>query len=539
LEFQDEIRIKHVLQVSNEMSDKEDRRKTLIRFGMWLAIGVVVIGGLLTVVFFSMNRYQTRVNAVRETQQAQIQYQTLNTKLENAQDLLRSGRPADAMEFLEEIEAEDPEFPGLEEAVAQAEKLIDLATRYQEATQYLDDGMLEEALSAFQKIEEIEPSYRDTRIRISQAEEALEIIQLKADIETSYEQQDWQAVVDASERIMELDSATDLSGLDDKLFTAYMNLIVATADRIDATIEDIDRAQEYYRAALALFPQSREYAREREELQSLATRLIANNYYIFAMDLLKTEGYGPGTMYEVLRLLNKANTTSEGSPAIDLEIRRGTLFVNGFDKLAAGELDGGIEDLELLYRQDPDYGEGLVQYLLFEAYMSRGDLLFTYGEYDNARADYELAETFAWGDNSNNLRLFEIEIRIGYTLRRLGQLEEAAEYYNYALNLVDFRDRVRRLGEVSQIEEFEAALVAFANKDEWNAARLFETVLEDYSVIYTYEETEVKRGQSLYMLAFESGSTVGAIREENDLGIITSFKFDQVLQLPLFVEADE
>jgi tetratricopeptide (TPR) repeat protein len=539
IEFQNEVRVKQSLQQSTVVTDKEDRRKNVLKTGGMIGIIVIVLGAIIIFGYSAISKYTTRVSSAQQTQQAETSYRTLRTKLENAEDLIQSGRPTGALLLLEEIQEVDPEFEGLAETIERAETIVYLDTLLAEANQQYVDGLLEESLQTYQKIDSIEPSYRDTRLRMSQVEQDIEINRLLAEISASYDIQDWQAVIDAYEAIIELDPATDLDEHREKLFTAYMNLIIETADKIDSTIEDVDKAQEYYKAALALFPQDREFAGERAELQKLATKLIANNYFLFAMDLLETEGYGPDTMYEVLRILNAANNIGAGSPAIEQEIERATLFVSGFDQLVVADLDGAIDDLELLYRQDPDYGEGLVQYLLFEAYLARGDLLFTYAEYEAARGEYELAETFAWGDHGNALRLFEVEIRIGYALRRLGLMTEAAEYYNYALNLVNFHDKVRVTGEIEQIENFEAAREALLIKDEWNAARLFEIVLEDVSVIYTLEEAEVKRGQSLYMLAFDTGSTASALREINELGVITSFKYDQQIQIPRFIEADE
>ncbi|MBN2045275.1 MAG: hypothetical protein JW757_09665 [Anaerolineales bacterium] len=538
-EFQTEVRVKQSLQKSNLVTAKEDRRRFVFKTGAWVIIGGVVLVLVLAGAFVGIGRYQARLNYVRATQQAETLLYSLTTKLSNANDLIRSGRPTGALALLEEIQEIDPEFEGLTEAIGQAEELIRLDELYLQAGQYYAGGMLEDALATYQEIEDAMPSYKDTRLRIREVEQVIEIDRLVSVIHDSYDNFEWQAMVDAKDAIFELNPATNLTEVDEKLFTAYMNLIIEVAEKDDATLEDIDLAQEYYKAALALFPQNKEFADERAELQKLATRLISNNYYIFAMDLLETEGYGPETMAEALRLLNLANNIGAGSPAITLEIERATLFAQGFDKMARSDYEGAITDLELLYRQEPGYGNGIVQYLLFEAYQAQGDVFYTYADYDSARDNYELAETFAWGDYGNTLRLFEVEIRIGYTLRRLGLLEEAAEYYNYALNLVSYQDRVRQFGEISQIEDYEAAREALAIKDEWNAARLFETVLEDYSVIYTVEEAQAKRGQSLFMVAYNSGSTVNALRQVNDLGILTSFRYDQQIQIPLFLEDAE
>jgi tetratricopeptide (TPR) repeat protein len=449
---------------------------------------------------------------------------------------LQAERATDALELLREIQSVAPDFMEVSELITEAERLYALGQEYTQALQLYNQGSLEDALEIFKRIEEQEPGFRDTGLKIAEIEDELEIQRLFGVIDVSSQVQDWQAVIDAYDQILALDPTTSFDGLEEILFLGYLNLIREIAGSDDVTIDDIDRATEYYYNALALLPQNREFAAEREELQRVATTLIGNRYYLFAVDLLNSQGFSPSVMNEALRLLRLADNIGAGSPAITAAIEQAELFVTGYDALSNGRYGDAISQLEGLYRLDADYGDGMVQYLLYEAYTARGDLLYTYGDYVEARSDYELAETFGWGDYGNALRLFEVEIRIGFTLRRLYLLNEAAEYYNYAFSLIEFEEKAYQSGDNDLIATWEDAQVAFARNDEFNAARLFESVLEKIEVAYSFETVEVSRGDSIFEIAYNYGSTAQIIRDYNQLGVVTVFKVDQEITVPYIPE---
>ncbi len=536
LEFRREINVKRSLQASSEVVEKEDRRERLKQNAGRIGIFALVLVVLLGIIIYAVSQFRTRLASNQLAAQATATYVSLSAKYENAQSFLQAERSADALELLREIQSVAPDFMGVSELIAEAERLYAVDQEYQQALQLFNQGSLEDALEIFKRIEEEQPGFRGSNQKITDIEKELEIRRLFGEIDASYLVQDWQGVIDAYDQILALDPTTSFDGLKEILFLGYLNLIQDIAGRDDVSIEDIDLATEYYYNALSLLPQNPEYASEREELQRVATSLIGNRYYLFAIDLLNTQGYSPAIMNEALRLLRLADNIGAGSPAITAEIDRAELFVTGYDAIASGRYGDAIDQLEGLYRLDAGYGDGMVQYLLYEAYMARGDLLYTYGDYVEARSDYELAETFGWGDYGNALRLFEVETRIGFTLRRLYLLNEAAEYYNYAFSLIDFEEKVYQTGDNELISDWEDAQTAFARNDEFNAARLFESVLEKIEIAYSFETVQVSRGDSIFEVSYNYGSTAQVIRDYNQLGVITVFKVDQEIVVPYIPE---
>lgn len=536
LQFQNEIGVKAGLQHLADEQAAIERRESRIKLATRAALGTVILLVVGFIGYLALSAYQTRVAAIRAEQTAAALAITLETKSHNAEALLQAGREEEALDLYLEIQSLDPDFPGIDEKVAEASLLVQIEEQYQLGMQQQADGDLEQAHETFVELKTLAPFYRDVNQRILQIEDDIEIETLRARIPIAHSEGEWEEVVQAYARMKEIDPGVDHSDLDEYIFISFRNLIVETADQADVTLEEIDTAESYYRQALSIAPQSREFAGERAELQEVATRLIANRYYLFAVDLMVSGYYSEDSIKETLRILNLANSIGAGSPTITNEIERTQLFLDGFMALSDGRLDAAIEDLEALFRQNPNFAEGFVEYLLYEAYLARGDLFYTFSEFTNAQQDYEKAEVFARGDHGSLMQLFQIEIRIGYNLRRMTLLRESAEYYQYALELIDLSARAAALGETELAQDYQAARTAAAQGDHWNATRLFESVIGNIDKIYDAEAITVSRGASIFQLAFSNGSSVSAIRNVNNLGSLSTFRFDQEISIPVILE---
>ncbi len=535
LAFRDEINVKHTfhtINLENEQLDRRERVKRTLTRGALVFAGVAVI---VVAVLLGYQKYQDNLEAARLEREQQIQYQQLTSQYANAENYMSANRYREALTIFENIQAVDPEFKDISEKITLAEKMLAIETQYQEGIQLQNDGEDEQALQIYLDIQDQAPDYRDTLTRVQQIENKEKIAQLVVDAKSAYAQEDWQGMISAYEEAKSLDPGVDLSTLDENLFVSYMNMIVDIADKSDATIEDIAVAEEYYRSALALFPQSKDFAGERAELQKIAINLLANKYYIYAMDLLQQGNYSIESLQESLKYLNKANGIGTGSPTIEKEIANAQLFMTGYDDFINRRWDSAISGLEQLERTSQDYANGMAGYLLYEAYMARGDTLASFSDYAGARDDYGVAETYAWGEGRSALQLFQVEIRLAYVLRRLSLYEESTEYYRYAFELVDFYYQIPS-DKATLISTLDEADYAYSRRDYWNASRLYEAAVEEVAVIYAYETVEALRGDSLVQLAYDYGSTIDAIRAANGLGDAITLRADQELEVPIVVE---
>ena len=537
LEFEHEIQMRVSMQRVGQESDRVERREQLIKVGTQVVIGLVAA----TIVFFAIrwgfNLYNSRVDQARLERTQVALAQELASKYESAEKYMQGGRINEALALYEEIQEIDPEYDEVSAKIVEAEALLELEAVYQQGRSEYLDGELETAKQTLQKVLSVNPRYKDAAIIVKNIDNTLTIEALRQQAQEAYENNDWKGVVQSTEEIKRIDNTTDLSDLEVQIFTSLMNLVIETAESGNASVEDVELAERYYREALALFPQNKDFAKERAELQRVASDLVANKFYIFALQLIEQEDYSIESMEEALRLLNKATNIGTGSPAIAAEISQLTLFLSAFDNFVGRRWEQAIDRFEQLYRTSPDYGNGMLKYLIYETYLARGDTFYSFAEYSNARTDYEAAETYARvSDQGNTLRLYQIEIRIGYTLRKLALPAEASEYFSYALNLVNFSDKLEA-NEQDIWNTYLEAEASLAGKDYWNAARLFEILLEDADTIYDFETLSISRGDSLAHIAFQYGSSVDAILLSNpNLGDSLTARTDQEIRIPILAE---
>lgn len=536
LEFQHEIEMRNSLLKLSLETETEDKREHRKKLGTQILIGVGIFAVFFMIAFWAYSQYQARVTERNNEIAAAALAAKLAGMNENAENFLEGGHPDKALELFLEIQQLDPEYEGIEEKIAKAEEQVALEEKYVAANQLYADEDLEGALALFREVLEEDSRYKNVPLLIIQIENTLEINALMIVAQNAYEQGEWQLVVDTAEQILEIDANADISSLDLALFTSYLNLVIETASKPDVTLEEVEKAYEYYRKGLAIFPQDKQYAKEREELQRTAISLLANKFLLYAKELVETESYSQQAVEKALELLNRANKIGSGSPAISSEIDVLALYLSALEDFNNFRWDSAITSLEDLRRSNEDYGKGMVPYLLFEAYLSRGTTLSDYGEYTLARSDFDQAEILARGDYGNTLRIFSTQLAIGENLRRLSLTELAANIYRYAANLVDFVGKLDS-NYPEQLTAYNEANAAFASGDYWNAARLYSLAMEDTSMVYEIVTVPAKPGDMLGQIAFQNGSTVGAILQMNpQLGTNLVVRSEMEIKVPVLAQ---
>ena len=537
LEFEHEIQMRVSMQRIGQETDREERMQTFRKLGVRALIGIAVLAIIIFAVQWGINLYDSRVEQARFERTQEALAQSLGRKFENAEQFMKGGRIAEALALYEEIQEVDPNYDNVAQKIADAQEKLALDEIYQQGVDEYKLGDLVTAKDTLQKVLDVDPLYKDVAILLNDINSTISIEELKNQAQTAYENNDWLGVVNAYNEIQRIDNTVDVSDLEVALFFSYKNLLVETAEGGNVSVEDLEKAENYYRLALAIFPQNPEYADEIAELKQVAISLVANKYYNYAREQVEQEDYSIQSMEEALRLLNKASNISSDSTAIAAEISQLTLFLTAFDNFAGRRWEEAIDGFEQLYRISPNYADGLLKFLIYETYMARGDTFYTFAEYSNARTDYETSETYARvSDQGNTLRLFQIEIRIGYTLRKLSLPAEAAAYYSYALNLVNFPDKLET-DEADKRTTYLEAEALLAAKDYWNATRLYEILLEDTETIYEFETVSILKGDSLAHIAFQHGSSINAILLFNpNLGDSLVSRVDQEIRVPILVE---
>jgi tetratricopeptide (TPR) repeat protein len=406
---------------------------------------------------------------------------------------------------------------------------------YQQGLQAIQDGKTDLALEILLKVEKLHPRYKDTPQLLQKIQQEQQISSLVAEIQNLYSREDWEGVIGVYENIRAIDPFYKTSDLKEILFISYRNAIVAIAGSGNATAEEIELAEKYYRIALSIFPQSKEYAGERQELQKIAVELLANGYYLDALTRLQETNYSAEGLQELLHILAKANNIGTSSPAIKTEIEKTQLYLDSYNYLLQRKWDGAISGFEKLYRKDENFANGRVKYLLYEAYTARGDMLFAYADFEAASLDYQEAEKFVWneGKEKNILRLFEIQTRTAAALNKVGKVEESAEFYQYAFEQLEYKKWLT--GSKGQVmrDTLAQAELAYKDSDEWEAIRLYEIAIGQMDDLYDHVTVTVRQGDALPDIAFEYDSTIEGLRAANDLGEIMFIGKDQEILVPV------
>jgi tetratricopeptide (TPR) repeat protein len=204
--------------------------------------------------------------------------------------------------------------------------------------------------------------------------------------------------------------------------------------------------------------------------------------------------------------------------SLDAEIQKVQTFIDAYDALVHGGWDKAITGFESIYKRDPSFAAGRVRVFLYEAYTARGDLLLASGNFGAAFSDYQAAEKAAFADDSDVLRIFQIEIRVASILKRMGQYEQSAEYFHFAFQKMDYEGRLMGPGQQDLLQALQAADSAYNAGDKLKAGALYEATLDQTQEFYVTNKIAAMQGDTLPNLAFENGTTIWSLRSANDLG---------------------
>ncbi len=254
--------------------------------------------------------YKNYIAPARMTVAAQQRQDTL---YQQAQAALVEGDYARAEDLLTELITLNPDYPGAKEALEQIQKQRALAKKYQRAVQLQEEGNYGEALRLFREIYEEVPDYRDVERRLRDLEEKEALQTLFRQAETAYAKGDWERAIRLYEGIRQTDSRFRKEIIRDRLFNAYMAYARELLNRGDE--EAPSQALEYVRKALTF----------------------------------KSQDENARALYRDLKL-----------------------FLRGYRSFEEGDYRGAIKYWADLWEKDPEFGNGLLARLMYQAYVQMG-----------------------------------------------------------------------------------------------------------------------------------------------------------------------
>lgn len=526
-DFKENLNIQLSLQNMAAVNKKGEKRKK--KFTILKMIAFTLIG--FTIVFITATITYQYLNDIVSTNQLEVQTTQLTSLYAQAEQLLNVAKPQPAAEIIEKIRLINPDFDNLSELTSRTDRLLLLEAKYLTALEMIEENRDTEALVLLQEIDAEQPGMWDVSQRIASIETSHQIAEALEAGNAAYLAENWGQVISAYETVMRLDPKLDDPQMKEQLLKGYLNKIIRLLQNDTFSIEDIEAAEQYYRKAVALIPQSREFASERENLQEVSSNLLEVKFTQIAKANLADKNQTASSIARAVSFLRKAANINPRNNALQLDLKNAEFYQIGFQNFIEMNWAPAITHFNQILSSDTNFANGNASLLLFEAYYALGNQYYSAGFYQDARRYFEQAEILAWDDSENLLKLFQVQIRLGDTFAKLDDDETAVSYYQYALSAIQI---VPRLTNYPAIESklAEANNLA-ANGSYESAVSAYQEALTGIDVVYTISELEINDNACLALFANEHSSTVEAILAANDLPKSMVITFGRTLKVPM------
>jgi tetratricopeptide (TPR) repeat protein len=516
--------------------EREDKRryikKRLLYWGS--RVGAVVI--ILGLMAWGLNTYsswlQDQWDNVRQSVMQEVQTLDTTVKFRNAQNFLGAGRPADALALLNEIEEQDPDFPGLAELQAEASKNAEIEQRYNAAHALLESGDAVAAIAAFREIQIQQPDYKDVPILINEIEGEIILNELITQAEDAFSSQDWDNAILQYESLRTEAPNYEPELVEDRLIDSYINAATMVLGDDEPTSEALILADQYFRDALGLRPLDPEILSARDQALETFKEKLFVSYLEKASETL----YDNEDSLESLRVANSYYDLALELRPGDPDVARERLLTNSYlsaqQSFLNEDWDTVIDNLETVFEREKDYANGTSRQTLYEAYMKRGRKLMTNGEYESAIEDYQRAAEIADESSETKIQVYWSLIEMADVYGILGEYQKADSIYSHAVEWVGLREILQTDHPDLVVLLDEADRYAGI---EWfrTAYRLYNRVLPAEDLIYSSEFYDIAEGDYLTKIARKYKTTVQAILTANELTNPGEIKTGQRILVPI------
>ena len=530
LKFKDDLQMKLSLQnmsISIKKEDKFKKKKVILNMGSFAIIGILIV-----MIVFVFSYYYLNDNfAVKQLEDETALLTSLNYQ---AEQLLLAGQPQPAAEIIEGIKTINPEFENLSELISRTDDLLQLEANYQTALDLFTENKNDEALVIFNEIEAEDPGLWDVSQQIASIETSFQIAKYMEEGNAAYQVEKWDQVISAYENALILDPELDDPLMYEQLLRGYLNRIISMLENENTSIEDIENAEEYYRRAVALAPQSKAFASERGHLQEASNNLLELKFTQIAKANLEDKNQTMTSVAKAVSYMRKAANSKPENTALNLDLKNAEFYQVAFKNFIEMNWEWVITNLDQISSVGSNYADGNANLLLFEAYYALGKQYYSVGLYLDAINKLEQAEILAWSDSGNLIKLFQVQVLIGDTIGKLNDYENAVSYYQYALNAIQVNKRLTNFPDITKKLAEANILASYLNYED--AFIAFQEVLKSIDVVYSISEIEIGDGVCLALFASENLSTVDAVIEANNLPLSMAINYGRNLKVPMIEE---
>lgn len=526
LDFQKDIEmqlsLKNISQ-SYSLKEKQNKKKLTLRMSALTGAAIAFVVLVFIGSFWLLSRTVIQQRQERDAAQlASMEGQVV--------ELLHSGQPQVAAGIIEKMRQIDAEYTNLDRLTEQTNSLLLLEAKYQNALSLIDGKEYSGALMLLKEIDTAQPGLWDVTRQIANAETMIQVAAFMQAGNDAYQAGKWSEVITAYESALDLDPELNDALMKEQLLNGYLRRIIEMLENDSTAVEDIENAEQYYRKAMSMIPQSKAFASERENLQKVSSSLLQLKFTQTAKSLLNERNQTVTSISKAVSYLSKAVNLDPKNTQLQLDLRNAELYQIAFQYYSNMNWGLVIEKLNQLLATDDNYANGNAKVLLYEAYYALGRQYYAVGVYEDARSNLEKAEILAYENGYNQLKLFQVQMLLGDTIARMGDSANAVSYYQYALNSINAYARASGDADLTaQLMEAEGLAASGMTKE---AAVSYYQIHQVISRIYIIKEVEALDGTSLAFFADQNASTSEAIIEVNGLPQSTVISFGRKIKVP-------
>lgn len=497
---------------------KRRMRNSIIVSGV-IALSIIVFMVTVLVVF--------NLASKRIAEQNNYQLEIMSTQVEQ---LLLSGQPEPASIVIKKMQSLDPDYSSIPNLLSRTNELLSLEGVYKQALALEASKNYNDALVLFYSIQESQAGLWDVPAKIQSINNEIQIQEYYFKAEAAYELGDWKSVIENFEAALLINSKLEDPIKKEQLLNGYLHSIIDLLENDSVSIDEISKAENYYRKAVAMIPQSAAFASERENLQKVSSNLLQLKFTQLAKQMLGDPHQTVNSIGQAVSYLSKASNLSPNNSELQNYLTNAKLYKIGFQNFVQLNWNPAIENLSRVIENDPDFANGNASLLLYDAYISKGNQNYSVGLYLDARSSYEQAEILAWEDSNNPMKLFQAEYLLGNTIGKVGDYSNAITYYQYSLK----PDYI--YNQLMTKRDFYSLLPAFDST--FNPLNPEETYLkyfnafENVQQFYSSQKIKINDGECLTFFAEENQSTIYAIQTANKLSKNVAVTFGQELVVP-------
>jgi tetratricopeptide (TPR) repeat protein len=512
-----DISLKHVSE------QKKQTVKQTVRISIFSLALIFFIVVIFTGIFVLLS---SRFGA-QQKKQDQLQLNSLSAQ---AGELLLSGQPGPALQVIEKIKQLDPDYEHLQLLTDEANLLSELETKYESALALVDAGNYSEARTILTEIEQSRQGLWDVPRQLDIVEDHISIEALFLAARIAYDESNWTSVIENYEAALAINPKLDDGLMKEQLLNGYLRGIIQMLENDSTTIEDIEKAENYYRKAVAMIPQSRAFTSERENLREVSSNLLVLKYSQTAAILLNDSSQSVNSIGKAVSYLSRASNLSPNDQSLKNELSNAQLYQIGLQNFVNMDWGTAIDNLTRLTSASRNYAGGKANILLYEAYAARGRQYFSVGLYLDARRNFEAAEIIAWERPDHPFKLFDIQTWLGATLGKVDDYQNALSYYKYAFDTINIYPHLGVNSDFAQL--FYSAEAEAAAGNNRLAYEKYVEAMTHIADVYTMTEVKVADGACLAFFADDNKSTISAIQSINHLSKNVTVTFSQDLQVP-------